>query len=431
MNIEISKEDSEFMYGFVHQILTEVGPRIPCSSQEAKAAEIIEKEFKKSCDDVVVEDFTCHPKAFLGWIKLDMIMIIISIFLYFLSQIFTNFYWLLILAIISFLFVLIPFLVMWEEFFNYKEFIDPLFRKKASKNVIGKFRPKGELKKIIIFSSHMDSAIEFKLIKLLGWKFIPLAFGGILIMLMWLVLSFSHLLFVLIGIISLKAIFFNIMIWTSIIGSPCIIGLYFFVPVGDKGNVVPGAVDNLSSCSVVQGIARYLKKEIDVIPNNTEIRLISFGCEEAGLRGAYRYVEAHHGELKKYDTQVINMDGLESPDHFHIIEFEPTTRTWHSEEVIQKLLKATIRAKVNAKRFGAGKIEKTAGRLSGGSDAAAFSKAGIKAGFLNSADWKTRSSYYHQSTDTLDKIKKGTLECALRICIAFLINEKKIDYELS
>ena len=42
MNIEISKEDSEFMYNFVHQILTEAGPRIPCSSQEAKAAETVE-----------------------------------------------------------------------------------------------------------------------------------------------------------------------------------------------------------------------------------------------------------------------------------------------------------------------------------------------------------------------------------------------------
>ena len=65
------------------------------------------------------------------------------------------------------------------------------------------------------------------------------------------------------------------------------------------------------------------------------------------------------------------------------------------------------------------------GRLSGGSDAAAFSRADIMAGFLNSADWKARSNYYHQSTDTPDKIKKGTLENALKICIAFLKNEQK------
>ncbi len=425
MNIELSKDDSKYMYSFLQRIIDEVGPRMPCSSQEADAAKIIKLEFEKNCDEVSEEEFTCHPKAFLGWIKLDMIMVLISIILYFLNQLFTSYSWLLIIAIISFLLILFPFLIMWEEFFNYNEFIDPLFRKKYSKNVIGKFKPEGELKKIIIFSSHMDTAIEFKLLKLLGWKFIPLAFGGIFIILMWLVLSFLNLIFILIGFLSLKSIFLIVMIWTLIIGSPCIIGLYFFVPLGDKGNVVPGAVDNLSSCSVVQGIGRYLKNNREIIPNNTEVRLISFGCEEAGLRGSFRYVTAHLDELKKYDAEIVNMDGLETPDCFHIIEYEPTTRTRHSEEIIQKLLKATELVEIKAKRFGAGKLEKTLGRLSGGSDAVAFSRAGLKAGFLNSADWKTRSSYYHQSTDTFDKIKKGTLENALKICIRFLLNESK------
>ncbi|MEE9379393.1 MAG: M28 family peptidase [Candidatus Lokiarchaeia archaeon] len=425
MNINVSEEDSKYMYDFVRRVIDEIGPRMSCSSQEAEAAEFIKNELEKSCDEVFMERFTCHPKAFLGWIKLDMVMIVISILLHFISQMFTEQFWLLVIAIISFLFVLIPFLIMWEEFFNYREFIDPLFRKKSSQNVIGKFKSEGELNRIIIFSSHMDTAIEFKLMKLLGWKFIPIAFGVISLMLIWLVLSFLHLTFILIGFISLKAIFLNIMIWALIIGSPFIILLYFFVPLGDKGNVVPGAADNLSSCSVIQGMGRYLKKNRDIIPPNTEIRLISFGCEEVGLRGAYRYVEAHHKELKKYDTLVVNMDGLERPDHIYIIEFEPTTRTWHSEEVNQKLSRAAEIVNIKTKRIGSGRLEKALGRLTGGSDAAVFSKASIKAGFINAADWKNRSSYYHQSGDTLDKIEKGTLEAVLQIIIAFLINELK------
>ncbi|NVM36393.1 MAG: M28 family peptidase [Candidatus Lokiarchaeota archaeon] len=426
MNINVSEEDSKYMYDFVRRIIDEIGPRMSCSSQEAEAAEFIKNELEKSCDEVSMEEFTCHPKAFLGWIKLDMFMIVISILLYFISQIFTDQFWLLVIAIISFLFILSPFLIMWEEFFNYREFIDPLFRKKSSQNVISKFKSEGELNRIIIFSSHMDTAIEFKLMKLLGWKFILIAFGVIFLMLMWLVLSFLHLTLILIGFISLKAIFLNIMIWALIIGSPFIILLYFFVPLGDKGNVVPGAADNLSSCSVIQGMGRYLKKNRDIIPPNTEIRLISFGCEEVGLRGSYRYVEAHHKELKKCDTLVVNMDGLEKPDHIYIIEFEPTTRTWHSEDVIQKLSRAAEIVNIEAKRIGSGRLEKVLGRLTGGSDAAAFSKAGIKAGFINAADWKNRSSYYHQSGDTLDKIEKGTLEAVLKIIIAFLINESKL-----
>jgi len=425
MNIIISEEDSNYMYDFVHKIIDEIGPRMSCSLQEAETAEIIKNELEKTCDDVSVEGFTCHPKAFLGWIKLDMVMLVISILLYFISQLFTEQIWLLVIAILSFILVFIPFLIMWEEFFNYREFIDPLFRKRSSQNVIGKFKPKGELKRIIIFSSHMDTAVEFKLMKLLGWKFIPIAFGVIFLMLLWLILSFFHLTLIIIGFISLKTIFLNIMIWAFIIGSPFIILLYFFVPRGDKGNVVPGAADNLSSCSVILGMGRYLKKNRIIIPPNTEIRLISFGCEEVGLRGAYRYVEAHQKELKKYDTLVVNMDGLEKPDHIYIIEFEPTTRTWHSEEVIQKLSEATETVNIKAKKMGSGKLEKTLGRLTGGSDAAAFSKAGIKAGFINAADWKNRSSYYHQSGDTPDKIEKGTLEAVLKVIIAFLINESK------
>ena len=112
-------------------------------------------------------------------------------------------------------------------------------------------------------------------------------------------------------------------------------------------------------------------------------------------------------------------------DHVYIIEFEPTTRTWHSEEIIQKLSDAADIANIKAKIMGSGRLEKTLGRLTGGSDAAAFSKAGIKAGFLNAADWKNRSNYYHQSGDTFDKIQKGTLESILKICIVFLMNESK------
>ena len=427
MNFDVSKEDSDYMYNLVERIVHEVGPRMPCSLQEAEGANILKVELGKCCDEVVLESFKCHPKAFLGWIKIIVIMVPLSMLFYLLQQITTEIVWLVFLSIVSFTLVGLSILIMWEEFFNYREFIDPLFQKKASQNVIGKFkaRPK-EAEKVLIFSSHIDSAIQFNLLKVLKWGFIPLAFGAILIILIWLILSIINLVLMVIGFIELKSAFFFVTILLLGIGSPCYISLFFFVPLGKKGNVVPGAVDNLSSCAVIVGIGRYLNLHRDLIPENTEIRLISFGCEESGLRGAFRYVKAHLEELENKDTIVFNMDGLETPDHFLVIEYEPTTRTKHSEVVVNKILRAAEMSNVSAKKFGAGKLEKTVGRLSGGSDAAAFSKAGIKAGFLNSADWKTRSSYYHQSTDTLDKIKKGTLENALRICLTFISNEKEI-----
>ena len=429
MAIEISQEDAKYMYSLVERIINEVGPRMSCSPQEAQGANVIKEELEKSCDDVALEYFTCHPRAFLGWIKVALVLSIVSICLYLVMQLFTEFIWLFSLAAISFGLIFLAFLILWEEFFNYKEFIDPLFRKKQSQNVVGQIKPKEELKKIIIFSSHIDSALQFTLLKLLGAVAILIAFGAILILLLWIVISFINLIIIALGFLfpeflALKGIFVILTIVILIIGTPCFITLFFFVPRGDKGNVVPGAADNLSSCSVVVGLGRYLKNHRDIIPANTEIRLISFGAEEAGLRGAFRYAAAHLEELRKYDAMVVNMDGLDSPE-FCVIEYEPTTRTWHSEEVVQKLLNAATLAGLKAQRFGTGRLEKTLGRLSGGSDAAAFSKSNIKAALLHSADWRSRAKYYHQDADTLDKIKSGTLENALRICIAFLLNESK------
>jgi hypothetical protein len=425
MQIEVSKEDADYMYNLVHKIVDEIGPRISCSPKEAEGAKMIKSELEKVCDEVTIEPFSCHPKAFLGWIKILCVSSYLSMLIYLIVQFINDYTWLLLLTIMSFALILFSFIIMWEEFFNYREFIDFLFRKKSSQNVIGKFKPKGELKKIVIFSSHIDSALQFNLLKLLGWGAIPLLLGAIFIVIIWLFITFINLIFIAIGSIVFKNLFFIINIIFLIVSLPCFFIVFFFVPLGDKGNVVPGAVDNLSSCSVIVGLGRYLKTHPEIIPNNMEIRLISFGCEESGLRGAYRYAAAHLDELKKYDANVVNMDGLETPDKFMVIEYEPTTRTSHSEEVIKKLLNATKSVGIDAKRFGRGKLEKTVGRLSGGSDAAAFSKAEIKAGFLNSADWKNRSSYYHQAEDTPDKIKRGTLENALRICVAYILNEKK------
>ena len=422
MELEISKNDSDYMYNLVKDIILQCGPRMPCSEQEAKGSEIIKKQFEKTCDEVYVEQFTCHPKAFLGWIRVIMIVLVLSIIGTIISSVIVIISWNIILSIISFSLAIIAIEIMWEEFFNYHEFIDPIFRKQKSQNVIGSFK-NGERKKIIVISAHIDSALQFNLLKILRWGFLIVAFIGILIILFWSAISFINLITIVIGFYSLNNLFFGISILTLIIGSPLFLALFFFVPIGDRGNVVPGAVDNLSGCAVLVGISRFLNINPDLIPKDSEIRLIAFGCEEAGLRGAYRYVSSHLNELKEFETHILNLDGLETPDKFHVIEYEPTTRTWHSQEIVEKVLKAAKDANINVKRLGSGKIEKTLGRLSGGSDAAAFSKAGIKATFLNSADWKTRSSYYHQSEDTFDKIKKGTLENALKICLNFIKNE--------
>jgi hypothetical protein len=67
-------------------------------------------------------------------------------------------------------------------------------------------------------------------------------------------------------------------------------------------------------------------------------------------------------------------------------------------------------------------FEKIFGQVTGGTDATAFSKAGIKAANISAMDLNKMLKFYHQPTDTLDKIEKGSLERVLKICLAYINN---------
>ena len=433
IEIDISQEDSEYMYDIIQMIIDECGPRMPCSPQEAKGAEIIKNELDKTCDEVFVEPFKCHPRAALGWIKISIFTVLASFVSFFLIKLFVNSYWLIILGGITLMLTFLAILVAWEEFFNYKEFIDPLFKKKESQNVIGKIKPENNVKKIIIFSGHHDSALQFNLLRYLKFGYVIVNLLGLGILFLWFCTSvvffvISTFIFLLDPIVVYNG-FFNLALWLLIIGAIPLILLLLFVSPGEKANKVPGAVDNLSAVAVILALGRYLKKHKEIIPKDYEIRLISFGCEEAFLRGAFRYVETHLDELQEYDAECINMDAIQSNKHITFSDKEPTTRTVHSKEVVNKLLRAAETANVKSRiaSLGGGSfIEKIIGQLSGGTDAAAFSKSKVKASTITGLSLLKMAQFYHQETDTPDMIEKGALENALKICIGYLVNESKI-----
>lgn len=425
MEVNISKEDADYMTEIIKKIIEECGPRMPCSSQEAQSAEIIRKELKKTCDTVAVESFSCNPRAFLGFIKIVILLVLASFLAFFLIPLNLINYWGYIMTILSFSLNLIAFLILWNEFFNYREFIDPLFKLKNSQNVVGRIHPKDEMKKILIFSSHHDSALEFNLLTRLKLGYPILILLGISIMIVWLFTSLIIVLLILINLFYYE-LFFVFILSLFVIGVPALLGLFFFVSFGDKANTVPGAVDNLSAVAIILAIGKYMSLHKNIVPKNTEIRLISFGCEEAGLRGAFRYVSKHFNELKKYDAECVNMDGIQSKDNISIIDFEPSTRTKHSDVMVKKLAEAAKSAKIKVNESalgGSGKIEKIIGQITGGTDATAFSKAGIKAANISAMDLKKMLQFYHQPTDTFDKIEKEALKRVLKICIAYITNE--------
>jgi Zn-dependent M28 family amino/carboxypeptidase len=95
---------------------------------------------------------------------------------------------------------------------------------------------------------------------------------------------------------------------------PSIVFGMFFNRGRKNGGTVPGAADNLSACALAVAMCRFLVKNPSCIPDDTEIRFVSFGCEEAGLRGSRRYAARHLDELKSLDARLLNFETVAHPE---------------------------------------------------------------------------------------------------------------------
>jgi len=159
-NYEIdSDENSDYMYNIIKNILEEIGPRPPCSENERKASEMMAKELKGKCDSVKIEEFEIYPRALHGWVKIAVALVITGFLIYLLLPLNSLVISSIVLGIDLFVLYMI-----YRHLFLYDEFIMkywPLFKKGTSQNVVGTFKPKGEVKKRVIFSGHIDSTPRF------------------------------------------------------------------------------------------------------------------------------------------------------------------------------------------------------------------------------------------------------------------------------
>ncbi len=422
MTIDITTSDSEAMDAFIKTVCKDIGPRAPCTASEAKAAEFIKAEMQKTCSEVAIEPFTCAPWGLLCWIQIVIVLVAISFILYLIAPYALPGVAGVALCSVSIALVVSGWLVTWKQFFSYEEFIDRFLKQAQSQNVVGRILPASEVKRVIAFSGHHDSAPRYNLLEYLGG-------GGYAAFILWgfVIFGIWTITIIIATIIAIgggnQDSIYTFSIWLLVVGLPALVVLWFFKTSGARGNVVPGAVDNLSAVAVVLGVGKYVKAHPGIVPAGTEIRLISFGCEEAGLRGAYRYVEAHREELGRTDFQLVNMDGLQSPKSLMVLAFEPTTRTPHDPRVTAAVTAAAEKAGIPFRALGVSALDRVAGFFSGGTDAAAFSKAGIPATSIMAINIGTYLNNYHTSRDTPDRIEPGVLEGALKICLTYLEKE--------
>lgn len=412
----ITNNDAQYALDIVKKICTEVGPGLPGSSQEWERAAIIAKELEShlGAGNVLVEEFTVAPGAFLGWTPISALLTLIAALLNVSMGRFTGVSpWLtsiaaLVLSIISVLPVIF-------EFILYFEFVDPFFRKKQSVNVIGTLRKPGteNVKRLLILSGHHDSALENTWLRFLGYGFfivtVTLVIGPIAILTM----SIIQMTGVITGnadIVRIGTLGWVMLAYPIV---PYVVFAMFFNMGRRNGGTVPGAADNLAASALAVAMCRFLVKNPSYIPDDTEIRFVSFGSEEAGLRGSRRYVERHLDELKRLDARLLNFETVAHPE-IAILTSDVNGTVKHSPEMVKSVVAAAERAGVPYK-------VKPGLVGTGGSDAGSFSQAGLKATTLMPFKLPQQMvAFYHQKWDTPDILTIEPLRNVLKLAFEWI-----------
>jgi Zn-dependent M28 family amino/carboxypeptidase len=177
---------------------------------------------------------------------------------------------------------------------------------------------------------------------------------------------------------------------------------------------VPGAMDDMAGVAVATALGKYLadaKNGGSFFPENTEVVLFGVGAEEAGLRGARRYVARHKEELRAIPTYTLMLDGICDERYFTVINREICTGAKHSPELI-KLAQECASAR------GRNILVKMIPL--GASDASEFSNAGLQATCIICQNSDKLVPNYHTRHDTLENIRPESLTYSLRLVIDML-----------
>lgn len=398
------REMTNFSVRGIKKICKDVGPRPAGSEQEHEAQKLMAAELDGACDKVEIELFDVHPGAFLGWILTDGIMMIAAIVLFFFGMSAIA----LALCALSLIFAIVEFLL-------YKKLLDPFFPKKTSHNVVAVRKPKGEVRRRIIFSGHADSANEWRftyyggsklLVPIIGLSFVGILLG--LVLGIWAVAA-GHA-FSAADSGALNVMRYVFLAWILILFT----ALFF----ENKKRPVMGANDDLTGCFISMAVVKYMQQH-DIRFENTEVWVVLTGSEEAGLRGAKAFCKAHKNELSDVETVFVGLDTIRDYD-FAAVYSRDLTGTVKNDAGACALVKEA------AKQTGLDLPYKSV--FFGATDAAAVTQAGMKAVSVAAMD-PAPAKYYHTRLDTADNLDIKTVEAVLGVALetAFLFDEKGLS----
>lgn len=409
----ITNDDANYALEIVQAICTEVGPGLPGSSQEWERAMMIKKELESHLGtaNVLVEEFAVAPWAFLSAYPLSALFMLIAVLLNISVGRFPEIsLWATAAAALAFS-MLSPLPFIFEFILGF-ELLDPFFKQKRSLNVVGTLRKPGTktLKRLLILSGHHDSAPENTWLRFLGYGFFALTatwFLGFITLLVMSTIQLAGTFAGNAGVVRFGTLGWGLLIYPM---APAILFGLFFNMGRQNGGTVPGAADNLSGSALAIALCRFLVKNTAYIPDDTEIRFISFGSEEAGCRGSRRYVERHLDELKRLDARLLNFETVACPE-VTILTSEKNGLVKNAPEIVNSVIAAAQRAGV------AYKVQPA--YIGVANDAGPFSQAGLKATTLLAFKVPQQMvAFYHQKWDRPEIVS-----------IEPLINVLKLSFE--
>ena len=383
--IDKKNDAAKYMLKEITYICKNLGKRDPGSEGEKKACEYMAKVLKEDCgcERADVESFKENPGSFYGWIYITVSFVLASIVLFFF------------VPAVSIVLIALGLVLAVLQFGLYKKAVDWMFPEKTGHNVTAMKKCAGETKRRIFFNGHPDAAWEWPVnYKLGGVGFEAhalIGFGG----------AFYYLI---ISILKVAKVgnpdtLTKCALW-GLIFVPFLIGLYF---MWNKKRVVDGANDNLSGCYMGISILKQLKDQ-GITLENTEVGVILSGSEEAGLRGAKAWAEAHKGEFDDVPTVIVSYDTIHDPKYL-MVNYRDLNGTVKTDKAASDMMMQA------AKDLDIHILKGMVPPMGGATDPAAFAQAGYRATSITGLNHKLED-YYHTRRDTYDNMNlQGLADC--------------------